>query len=66
MPLYEYRCDGCGHVFETLMGFSEKDTDVACPKCGRKKAEKLMSACRMAKGASSSAGASSCGTKGFT
>jgi putative FmdB family regulatory protein len=66
MPLYEYRCHGCGHVFETLRGFHEKDEDVACPQCGKKKAEKLLSACCTVKGESSSASAGACGTKGFT
>jgi putative FmdB family regulatory protein len=66
MPLHEYRCQGCNQTFETLRGSHEKDADVECPQCGEKKAEKLMSACRTAKGDSFPANASSCGTKRFT
>jgi putative FmdB family regulatory protein len=66
MPLYEYQCQGCDHTFETLRGFHEKDEDVVCPQCGKKKAEKLLSACRTVKGESSTANTTSCGTKGFT
>jgi len=66
MPLYEYLCQGCGHTFETLRGFHEKDEDVQCPQCSEKKAEKLLSACCMVKGESSRSSAGSCGTQKFT
>jgi putative FmdB family regulatory protein len=66
MPLYEYRCQACGDTFETLRGSHEKDADVECPRCGEKKAEKLISACCVAKGESSPASTSSCGTKRFS
>jgi putative FmdB family regulatory protein len=66
MPLYEYRCQACGGTFETLRGSHDKDADVKCPQCGEKKAEKLISACCVAKGASSSTSASACGTKRFS
>lgn len=66
MPLYEYLCQACGDTFETLRGPHDKDADVECPQCGEKKAQKLMSACRTAKGESSTASASSCGPSKFT
>ena len=31
MPIYEYRCRGCGHDFETYVHGSA--TKVACPTC---------------------------------
>jgi putative FmdB family regulatory protein len=31
MPLYEYECGSCGHLFELLRGMS--DADPACPSC---------------------------------
>lgn len=30
MPIYEYRCDRCGHAFEELVF---EDTRVSCPGC---------------------------------
>ena len=40
MPLYEYRCDECGHTFEKLV-FHLEDK-VQCPKC-QGGVQKLMS-----------------------
>ncbi len=42
MPLYEYRCDACGHLFEQIQKFSDPPVDV-CPKCGERQVEKLLS-----------------------
>ena len=33
MPTYEYRCNGCEHLFETTRSYREKETEVICPKC---------------------------------
>jgi len=40
MPIYEYKCDECGHVFEELI-FHETEK-LECPKCSGK-VHKLMS-----------------------
>jgi putative FmdB family regulatory protein len=32
MPIYEYRCDSCGHEFETIQKVSEAPLQ-ACPEC---------------------------------
>ena len=43
MPIYEYRCDACGHYLETLQKISEPPlTD--CHKCGQPALKKLVSA----------------------
>jgi len=42
MPLYEYRCDACGHLFEQIQKFSDPPIDV-CPNCGERKVQKLLS-----------------------
>ncbi len=44
MPIYEYECKKCGHQFEMLVGFNEKEKDLACPECSTKNPEKLFSA----------------------
>jgi putative FmdB family regulatory protein len=66
MPLYEYQCRGCNTTFETLRGVNEQDEDVACPLCGEKKAEKLMSTCCAVTGKEAPAGAGPCGSQKFT
>ncbi len=42
MPLYEYRCDACGHRFEVIQKFSDPPPD-ACVKCGKGPMERLQS-----------------------
>jgi len=41
MPIYEYRCNGCGKKFEELV--SGTATELACPACGSKETQKLLS-----------------------
>lgn len=43
MPIYEYRCDVCGHQEEFLQKVSEPPI-AKCPNCGKKKFRKLLSA----------------------
>jgi putative FmdB family regulatory protein len=42
MPLYEYRCNACGHLFEKIQKFSDPPVEV-CPNCGERTVEKLLS-----------------------
>jgi putative FmdB family regulatory protein len=42
MPLYEYRCEACGHQFEVIQKFSD-DPIAVCPKCGSGPVAKLLS-----------------------
>jgi len=35
VPIYDYRCDHCGHVFSAVQSF--KDEALAeCPRCGKR------------------------------
>jgi len=43
MPIYEYRCEGCGQVVEVLEIGSHRP-EVSCPRCGGTQMRKLMSA----------------------
>ncbi len=43
MPIYEYKCRGCGEAFEDYRPISATDEDVTCPKCGRKDPERVYS-----------------------
>ncbi len=62
MPIYEFKCDDCGKVFETLCFRSGDGDAVECPKCGGKKAEKLLSSfCSVGSGSDSDAATASAG-----
>lgn len=43
MPVYEYRCGGCGHRFEALLQRRDEPAP-KCPECGASLSEKLWSA----------------------
>ena len=36
MPIYEYYCEKCDSVFESLQPIARSDEPVPCPACGRK------------------------------
>jgi len=40
MPIYEYRCKGCGHEFEQLIRTGDA---AACPACNGQDLERLLS-----------------------
>lgn len=52
MPVYEYRCEGCDHRFSELVR-GERD-QLACPACGRRDPERLLSTLAPARRRSSS------------
>ena len=43
MPIYEYQCEACGHILETLQKVSEAPL-TKCPECGKETLKKLISA----------------------
>jgi putative FmdB family regulatory protein len=43
MPLYDYECVKCSHVFEVFLKASETDDALACPKCKAGKPRRLVS-----------------------
>ena len=44
MPIYEFRCLGCGHVFELLkLKREDEKFGMKCPKCGSPEAERILS-----------------------
>lgn len=42
MPIYEYRCNQCGHQFEKLIQ-NQNDLPDKCPECGAEGLKKLFS-----------------------
>jgi putative FmdB family regulatory protein len=43
VPLYEYRCKKCHHLFEIIQKFSDDPVRV-CPKCGQEAVEQMLCA----------------------
>jgi putative FmdB family regulatory protein len=69
MPIYEFRCLGCGHVFEILKLKKESEgLEMKCPKCGSPEAEKVLSTINVAKavGGQARSTAKSCGSGSCT
>ena len=67
MPMYEYQCKGCKHVFEKYAsgrkGGAEKGG--ACPRCGKTDTAKVFSTFASCQGSAGSGGGS-CGSGGFS
>ena len=68
MPIFEFKCKKCNHKFEELVYSSSADFEqIACPECGERAAEKLMSTfCSGSKSSSSMSTAPACGRSGFS
>ncbi len=69
MPIYEYQCKDCEHIFEKLV--LRSDESVVCPACDSKETTKLISSAAFIGGSSGSgsgggAGCSSAGASGFS
>jgi putative FmdB family regulatory protein len=43
MPLYDYECRHCGTQFEALRSVKDNDSEVVCPNCREKDAERKVS-----------------------
>lgn len=43
MPVYDYRCLACRHVFWKVVGVVSSEPGLACPSCGGLELEKLIS-----------------------
>ena len=67
MPIYEFKCKNCDHVFEELVFSTNYSSEnIICPVCGEKNTDKLMSAFSSSGSATIGSGsAPSCGSSGF-
>ncbi len=43
MPIYEYKCGGCGHTFVRLQAIGAETKGLSCPKCESAEVERLVS-----------------------
>lgn len=44
MPIYEYKCNECTHVFDELVPMNTEGDNLKCPQCGNVGARRLISA----------------------
>jgi len=58
MPIFEYRCQSCGHKFEAIL-LGEQSPE--CPKCHTSKLEQQLSVFAVNKASASSSPAAGCG-----
>ena len=42
MPIYEFECIACKHIFERFMKVDEDQEGLTCPKCGAMNPRKLI------------------------
>lgn len=70
MPIYEYRCSNCGHIFEKLQSIGADNSSLECPVCHTPKPDRLFSAFAAKSSglasSDSSRTSSSCGSGRFT
>lgn len=43
MPIFEFRCIQCTHVFEKIFIGSDEKADLVCPECGATTLERVVS-----------------------
>lgn len=44
MPIYEFRCESCDHVFELLFTGDNDKNEMKCPKCAGEELSRVLSA----------------------
>lgn len=64
MPIYEYICNDCQVVFESLRSMSQADDKIACIACGKGNTRRKPSVCYSESGGKTLAGSASasCGS----
>ncbi|NLJ50152.1 MAG: zinc ribbon domain-containing protein [Candidatus Atribacteria bacterium] len=65
MPLYEYRCQDCGKIYQDLLPLKERDQGNKCPFCGSRAAVRLNSTFSVGDRASASYSSSTTGRSGI-
>ena len=69
MPIYEYECQDCKEIFETLVTSASSEEEISCSKCGSTDTKKIMSSGNIRSGSGvslPSAPPAGCGSGGFS
>ncbi len=43
MPIYEFKCAKCEHLFEVMGSYREREKPHKCPKCGSTRVKQAIS-----------------------
>jgi len=43
MPVYEFKCGKCEHLFEVMGSYAEREKAQTCPKCGSTEVKQAIS-----------------------
>ncbi len=54
MPIYEFRCAGCGNIQEFILTGSNQEVEMKCRECGGEDLERVLSSTNYAMGSSGS------------
>ena len=52
MPIFEFKCVDCGHVFEKIFMRSDEEVSISCPACQCESIERVVSRTNYMMGAS--------------
>ena len=63
MPIFEYQCQKCQAIFESLQLSRSTEEDTECPQCGSDRTERIVSTFATG-GGGEAFGGSSCGPSG--
>lgn len=55
VPIYEFRCAGCGHIQEFILTGADREIEMKCRECGGEELERILSRTNYAMGSSGSA-----------
>lgn len=47
MPNYDFTCQSCNHEFSEIVPIDNRDDPLTCPKCGKKKCKRGVSAVKV-------------------
>lgn len=47
MPNYDFHCPDCNHEFEELVALADREKPRKCPKCGKKKVTRKVTAVKV-------------------
>jgi putative FmdB family regulatory protein len=64
MPIYEYRCRDCNHLFQKLQPMGAGVDGVTCPSCGSARVERQLSVFASSSSAGSASPATGCAPTG--